>query len=180
MCRLSAYCLSQLCSLANVVSRIASAPAGMTTGKATEPANPPNTPQPNKGTGHAPPAYTLTVPGSLDTTNLGLSERQIKKQGLECLVAILKSLVAWGTVANKAPESTEPTTRSRTSEDVRADTLTPDPSRDRLSLAYTDVAQPSPITDAQDDPMRFENAKQKKTTLVEGIKRFNSKPKKVC
>jgi brefeldin A-inhibited guanine nucleotide-exchange protein len=130
-----------------------------------------------------PPSYSTTslaVSGSLDTTTLGLSERHLKKQGLECLVAILKSLVAWGTVANKAPDSTEPTTRSRTSEDGRADTLTPDGSRDRLSLSYPEVArQPSPIVEVQDDPTRFENAKQKKTTLLEGIKKFNTKPKKV-
>jgi len=34
--------------------------------------------------------------------------------------------------------------------------------------------------DIVDDPSRFESAKQKKTTLMEGIKRFNQKPKKVC
>lgn len=33
---------------------------------------------------------------------------------------------------------------------------------------------------AEDDPSRFESAKQKKTTLLEGIKKFNFKPKRVC
>lgn len=32
---------------------------------------------------------------------------------------------------------------------------------------------------ATDDPSRFENAKQRKTTLLQGIKKFNFKPKRV-
>lgn len=31
----------------------------------------------------------------------------------------------------------------------------------------------------EDEPSRFENAKQRKTTLLEGIKKFNFKPKRV-
>jgi hypothetical protein len=117
--------------------------------------------------------------------NLGVTERQLKKQGLECLVAILRSLVTWGTVAAKPAEpAAEPTTRARMSEDTRVDTLTPDPSRDRLSLSYPDGTpqpqpSPTPTGEIQDDPTRFENAKLKKTTLTEGIRKFNAKPKKV-
>jgi brefeldin A-inhibited guanine nucleotide-exchange protein len=114
----------------------------------------------------------------VDPSTVGLSERQLKKQGLECLVAILKSLVVWGTESSKP---LEPEQKPRVSEDARADTLTPDPSRDRLSLStYPDVArQSSPSVEYMDDPMKFENAKQKKTTLIEGIKKFNAKAKKV-
>lgn len=86
-------------------------------------------------------------------------------------------MVTWGTVANKPSESTEASTTARTSEDTRVDFLTPDPSRDRLSLSYPDG--PSSNTELQDESTRFENAKQKKTTLMEGIKKFNVKPKKV-
>ena len=49
-------------------------------------------------------------------------------------------------------------------------------SLDRLPLA--DVVR-GPTPDIADDPSRFESAKQKKTTLMEGIRRFNQKPKKV-
>ena len=49
-------------------------------------------------------------------------------------------------------------------------------SLDRLPLP--DVARGG-TPDIADDPSRFESAKQKKTTLMEGIKRFNQKPKKV-
>jgi hypothetical protein len=49
-------------------------------------------------------------------------------------------------------------------------------SLDRLPLP--DVARGG-TPDITDDPSRFESAKQKKTTLMEGIKRFNQKPKKV-
>jgi brefeldin A-inhibited guanine nucleotide-exchange protein len=55
---------------------------------------------------------------------------------------------------------------------------TPDASAslDRLPLA--DIVR-GPTPDIADDPSRFESAKQKKTTLMEGIRRFNQKPKKV-
>jgi hypothetical protein len=143
-----------------VVSKLASAPLSLASGKGAE--------QPN------PPA----------TGNAGPSERHLKKQGLEALVAILKSLVVWGTASTKsAPEAPpDPTTRSRTSEDNRPETLTPDPSTDRLSLSmHNDLARlTSPTVELADDPMKFENAKHKKTTLLEGIRKFNLKPKRVC
>ena len=37
----------------------------------------------------------------------------------------------------------------------------------------------TPAAIQSDDPSRFENAKQRKTTLLEGIKKFNFKPKRV-
>jgi brefeldin A-inhibited guanine nucleotide-exchange protein len=168
---------------------MASAPAGLVPGKSGEQQNQPPTPATNKNShGNAAPSFNttyLTVAGSMDTSNIGLSERHLKRQGLEALVAILKSLVTWGTASTKpapAPETaTEPSVRSRTSEDTRAETLTPDPSTDRLSwLAHHDMArQSSPTVELADDPMKFENAKQKKTTLLEGIRKFNAKPKRV-
>ena len=104
---------------------------------------------------------------------------------MECLVAVLKSLVAWGTTAsNTGP--TESPSEQRTSvappEDGREDTVTPDPSLDRLNppQSATEFSrQATPDYTAADDPSRFESAKQRKTTLLEGIKKFNFKPKRV-
>lgn len=109
---------------------------------------------------------------------MGLSESQLKRQGLECLAAVLRSLVAWGTAAGKAAD--EPlvsSSKSHSGEEVPA---TPEGSFDKLSAAAASaetLRQPTP--DVTDDPSKFESAKQKKTTLLEGIKKFNFKPKRV-
>lgn len=105
----------------------------------------------------------LGSPNTQDPTTLGLSEAHLRRQGLDCLVAVLRSLVAWGTGKN-------------TSSDEPSHTPDASVSLDRLPLP--DVARGS-TPDITDDPSRFESAKQKKTTLMEGIKRFNEKPKKV-
>jgi len=113
---------------------------------------------------------------------MGLSEHQLKRQGLECLVAVLRSLVAWGTssAGKSVAESAADAGLRSQGDDVRPETVTPDASVDRVSLSANSVEtlrQPTP--DVADDPSRFENAKQKKTTLLEGIKKFNYKPKRV-
>jgi hypothetical protein len=54
---------------------------------------------------------------------------------------------------------------------------------DRLTVSGGSVEtlrQTAPSPDINDDPSRFESARQKKTTLLEGIKKFNQKPKHVC
>ena len=108
----------------------------------------------------------LSSPHAVDPAALGQSEAQLRRQGLECLSSILRSLVAWGT--GKNPPSEEPG-NSAPMPDASA-------SLDRLPLP--DVARGA-TPDIVDDPSRFESAKQKKTTLMEGIRRFNTKPKKV-
>jgi brefeldin A-inhibited guanine nucleotide-exchange protein len=120
----------------------------------------------------------------MDTSTMGLSEGQLRRQGLECLVAVLRSLVTWGTAAGKTPaESATADTapRSQIGEEIATDTMTPDPSLDGLiaSTGSTEAFRQS-TPDIADDPTRFESAKQKKTTLLEGIKKFNFKPKRVC
>lgn len=112
---------------------------------------------------------------------MGLSEVQLRRQGLECLVAVLRSLVTWGTAAGKTPaESATADTRSQIGEEILADTMTPDPSLEGLiaSAGSTEAFRQS-TPDIADDPSRFESAKQKKTILLEGIKKFNFKPKRV-
>lgn len=109
---------------------------------------------------------------------MGLSETQLKRQGLECLTAILRSLVTWGTAAGKAAD--EPLATPSKSQVGDEAPVTPDGSLDRLSAAAASaetLRQPTP--DIADDPSKFESAKQKKTTLLEGIKKFNFKPKRV-
>lgn len=104
-------------------------------------------------------------------------EASLKRQSLECLVAVLRSLVAWGTGPGKglADVANGPSGTSiarRQSEDVRFDGG--DVPLDKLNEAAR-MSTP----DVLDDPSKFESEKQKKTMLLEGIKRFNFKPKKV-
>lgn len=72
--------------------------------------------------------------------------------------------------------------RSLASDESKQDNLVAEPSYDRLSMSLPrdPTRQPTPTVELRDDPMKFENAKQKKTTLLEGIKKFNTKPKRVC
>lgn len=149
--------------------------------KANEPTSPALSPT-NKNQTAAPPSLSsalLSVPGIVDTSVLGLSEGQLKRQGLECLAAVLRSLVVWGTAAGKAADEPPATpARSQVGEELPA---TPEGSFDKLSAPSTiaeTLRQPTP--DITDDPTKFESAKQKKTTLLEGVKKFNFKPKRVC
>ncbi|OBZ76081.1 Protein transport protein sec71 [Grifola frondosa] len=168
--------------LMNIVSKIGTAPMSHVPQKANDPTSPSLTPT-SKTHHHntVPPSLStsaLSVPGSLDTSTLGHSERQLRRQGLECLVAVLKSLVVWGTASSTTPDgATDPSTRTLF-EDIRHDTVTPDVSLDKLSAPPGSDTPRQPTPDFGDDPSKFESAKQKKTTLLEGIKKFNFKPKR--
>ena len=169
-------------SFMNIISKIGTAPVSLAPQKANDPASPAVQPQTKSQQGtQVPPSFStaaLSVPGNVDTTTIGNSEAQLRRQGLECLVAALKSLVAWGTASTSPPEQTQdPTTRSQL-EESRRDTLTPDISTERLSPGAADVSR-GQTPELADDPSKFESAKQKKTTLLEGIKKFNFKPKRV-
>lgn len=154
-----------------------------------------STKQSKDGAGPAiPPSLsTAALAGAEPHHYAGMSpEIKLRRQSLECLVAALKSLVVWSTAG--------PTARGE-------DSAPPRQSEDGLGLgrnvasaagSNVDLPQPSPSwpTDptaraasaasnglatpdqAEDDVGRFESAKQRKTTLQEGIRKFNFKPKR--
>ncbi|KAJ7276370.1 sec7 guanine nucleotide exchange factor [Mycena haematopus] len=167
--------------LMNIISKIGSMPFAAAPPKANEPPSPALSPT-VKNHGAVPPSLStsaLSVSGTMDTTVMGLSETQLKRQGLECLVAVLRSLVAWGTTSGKLSDDSLATpSRSHHSEDARRDSMAPDQSVDKLSAGTSVEALRQPTPDLVDDPSKFESAKQKKTTLLEGIKKFNFKPKR--
>ncbi|WAQ80954.1 hypothetical protein PtA15_1A292 [Puccinia triticina] len=135
-------------------------------------------------------------------------EAQLKRQSLECLVAGLQSLVAWagkGTIPANTPappgssasamHSSYPIPKGhRTSDsspslsesgghgqqDLTSGTgaaMAPTDSVTNIQLphaASTITGEREPI----DDPDRFQTAKNQKTTLIEGIRQFNFKPKR--
>ncbi|CAL1701031.1 unnamed protein product [Somion occarium] len=169
--------------LMNIISKLSTSPNTQNPQKANDPTSPGLPPTSKGHSGSVPPALStaaLSVPGNLDTSVIGLSETQLKRQALECLVAVLKSLVLWGTAsALTGDQNLDQHSRSQVGEESRAEVVTPDPSLDRLSgfpNGYDASRQPTP--ELSDDPSKFESAKQKKTTLLEGIKKFNFKPKR--
>lgn len=135
-----------------------------------------------------PPALStnaLSGPGGMDTSTLGSTEPQLRGQSLECLVAVLKSHVAWGTTNTNNVESRGDRDQTRTlpGEDSRSENMTPDHSIDLKLSATSSVSESTRIPTPEqlaDDPSKFESAKQKKTTLLASIKKFNFKPKRVC
>ncbi|KAJ6515920.1 hypothetical protein C8R45DRAFT_958068 [Mycena sanguinolenta] len=166
--------------LMNIISKIGSMPFAAAPPKVNEPPSPALSPTVKNQS--VPPSLStsaLSVSGNMDTAAIGLSETQLKRQGLECLVAVLRSLVAWGTTSGKMSDDSLATpSRSHHSEDVRRDSMAPDQSVDKLSAGASVEAIRQPTPDIADDPSKFESAKQKKTTLLEGIKKFNFKPKR--
>lgn len=134
-------------------------------------------------------------------------EAQLKRQSLECLVSLLRSLVAW---AGRSPSSSSSQTGlhpsnasssslneanggggsghespalggpSRNSEDD-AERSMEAPNGSNLptaSAANANGTLRNGSSESFDDPGRFETAKMRKTTLLEGIKKFNFKPKR--
>lgn len=126
----------------------------------------------------------------------GFTEAKLKRQSLEAMVAVLRSLVVWGTGAgsggigapsgrNSAVVSTSdtaPPSARMSVDDGRGDEYGQNhaagDSVASLRTRASSVAGRS-TPDLVDDPGRFETAKQKKTTLLEGIRKFNFKPKRV-
>ncbi|KAH7887776.1 hypothetical protein F5I97DRAFT_2011766, partial [Phlebopus sp. FC_14] len=164
----------------NIISKIATLPYTASQQKSSDSASPTVIPQTKA---HHPSSHAsgaIPVPGMIDTSNIGMSEGQLRRQGLECLVAVIRSLVLWGTATGKTPaDTTDPVSRSQTGEEAGPDTMTPDASLDKLVTFTGSVEALRQATpDVADDPTRFESAKQKKTTLLEGIKKFNFKPKR--
>lgn len=171
----------------NIISKIGTIPFTAAQQKANEPQSPALNPHTKPHSPGGAPSLTtsaLSVSGTMDTSVMGLTEHQLKRQGLECLVAVLRSMVAWGTAAAvKAADETPITlsTRLHTGEDIQPDSVAHEGSLDRLSAAGGSLeALRQPTPDLSDDPSKFESAKQKKTTLLEGLKKFNFKPKRVC
>lgn len=170
----------------NTLSKISSTHSNASAPKAAEPASPALQPSTKHHGSNVPPALStsaLAVPGNADNQNLGLSEQQLKRQGLESLVAVLRSLVTWGIASGKSlnpPEPVPDTAGSSSSIRVsNGEGMVSDPSLEKLS-APVNGGDLSRVTtpEISDDPGRFENAKQRKTILQDGIRRFNYKPKK--
>lgn len=137
------------------------------------------------------------VPESNKEAYAGLPpEIKLRRQSLECLVAALKSLVIWSTSTSTRQAGEESgQARASISEDGLGRQLAasqagsqtelpmPTPSWPEVGSSRAASTVPSnglntPVPDAEDDVGRFESAKARKTNMLEGIKKFNFKPKK--
>jgi brefeldin A-inhibited guanine nucleotide-exchange protein len=98
---------------------------------------------------------------------------ELKKRGLELMVkGILRPLVAWCNA--KAPSSNVAV------ESELKDSASPDKEKDTgLGLIKEGEEKKPKVAGSIDDPTQFQNLKHRKQVLLEGIKRFNQKPKKV-
>lgn len=123
-------------------------------------------------------------------------ETQLQRQSLECLISVIRSLVAWAGRPTVNPSSTSianlASSSSTTLPDLGNDSPAGPSSRnsedegDRsmelpASAKENGALPPTPgsgTAESSDDPGRFETAKLRKTTLLEGIKKFNFKPKR--
>ncbi|KDR83773.1 hypothetical protein GALMADRAFT_236138 [Galerina marginata CBS 339.88] len=168
--------------LMNIISKFGSSSSSGNPQRAPEPPSPALSPTPKaQGSSHISWNVSgLSVPGTMDTSTMGLSEGQLRRQGLECLVSVLRSLVAWGTATTKGAEEGAPLLSARSqTEETKRDPVTPEVNLEKLSVSGGSVETFRQATpDHADDPTKFESAKQKKTTLLEGIKKFNYKPKR--
>ena len=139
-----------------------------------------------------PPSLATTALGGNDGADAphyaGLSpEIKLRRQSLECLVAALKSLVTWSTVT-----SSRPAEDSRHSMDglgrqqegsvagstTHLDVTAPTPTWPADVSSRTSISGINTPDNGEDDVEKFENAKQRKNSLQEGIKKFNFKPKR--
>jgi len=153
--------------------------------------------QDSRGGPAIPPSLSTAalVPETNKEAYAGLSpEIKLRRQSLECLVAALKSLVVWSTHSSSRQVDEG---RPSISEDGigRQMAMSQTGSHTDLPTATTGGATPTwpevgasraastgmntPIpTEGDDDVGRFETAKARKTNLLEGIKKFNFKPKR--
>lgn len=213
--------------LMNVVSKIAQTHVSDEAGIGG--AGPPELQKNEKGNGPSIPP-SLSTTGAQEIQSMDQSkdrseregafnpEMKLKKQSLDCLCSVLKSLVIWsgkgsqqdrnetnqgvcgnghpglglGIVEGSSPRESTDTRGGDPNESLMSpsssmplETInistptigTPDPSGGNTPTSSSAPGGGLGLT-GEDDPLRFENAKQRKTSLIEGIRKFNVKPKR--
>ncbi|KAI9469661.1 MAG: hypothetical protein EXX96DRAFT_654121 [Benjaminiella poitrasii] len=139
-----------------------------------------------------PPLTTATILHTdKQNSQMAMPESAIRFKSLECLVAVLRSLVSWYTnnsvsiTASDESKGDEDTPRA--SEDQSSSpiiTAHSNSSVSRLNSSIANNGSSQALNSASngpsrlDDPEEFENLKHRKQMLQEGIRQFNWKPKK--
>lgn len=109
----------------------------------------------------------------------------LKMQALNCVVSVLRSLNSWAQKAlNPTEPATEGLTKSRSNQSLSVSSFVNDKRasllREPNANNLGDDESKSILSQGleMDDPMQFENLKQRKTELSSCINLFNNKPKK--
>ncbi|KAK4508835.1 uncharacterized protein ATC70_013458 [Mucor velutinosus] len=176
--------------LVNVLSKITTSHNQPTNGKDYD-----NHPDPISSVhagGHAhssvvipPPLTTATILNSdKQNAQTAMPESAIRFKSLECLVAVLRSLVGW--YSNNSVSITAGDTAKKDDDTPRASedhsiTHHANVSSSRLASPATNGSYTALNTGSSsrlDDPEEFENLKHRKQLLQEGVRQFNWKPKK--
>ncbi|OZJ03359.1 hypothetical protein BZG36_02985 [Bifiguratus adelaidae] len=159
--------------------------------------------QPTQNSVAAEHAKQVNLPPALTTTSLVSNDKHtkehtapnelaIKYKSLECLVSVLRSLVAWynkdavRVSTNGDIEDADHVPRDIDENVANTDknqlTQHANGSSSRLSASSSTVSVVTPAQDARaaatDDPEQFEYFKHRKQLLQSGIRKFNWKPKK--
>ncbi|KAF7527561.1 hypothetical protein PCG10_002524 [Penicillium crustosum] len=102
------------------------------------------------------------------------SEYGLKQQGLECLVAILRSLDNWATHrTDEQPEAAIPSKSMDNSRESLDTSVLVSPHPESFESG-TGRSTPMP----EDDPNQIEKVKQRKIALTNAVQQFNFKPKR--
>jgi brefeldin A-inhibited guanine nucleotide-exchange protein len=160
---------------------------------AAEQSQTPATPAPSTpGRPSLPPSLTTSALAETTPADAHLSEARLRRLALDSLVDVLRSLVAWGIVARQGQQTADLEASASNSQMQSRASIHEDPNQ-RLDSSESVLDRLSPVQGgsidlrrntsdlavAVDDPSRFESAKQRKTILLEGIRKFNFKPKRV-
>jgi len=186
--------------LMNVISKIGTQAAAGANKAAIDGPNSPVAPSGQRSSAVPPSLSTSALtnrPGDDKAKDAHSGDVNLRRLSLECLVFVLRSLVAWGTTAGRSVTDPTPALGSTSAStpgpapgaaDSRA-SFDASASDTNLATAVGERAPGFSVTeltaarestpDLRDDPDMFDRAKQIKTTLVEGTKKFNAKPKKV-
>ncbi|KAK7207757.1 hypothetical protein BZA70DRAFT_265101 [Myxozyma melibiosi] len=143
-----------------------------------------------------PPSFSSSAVQTIQTTAQAELLSQVpleyilKREALECLVTMLRSLVSWATTGidqekSKARGDDDDDSESIADEDGRSGLSSANgaatPSSSTLALPSSNGVNGSSTngsTTPIDDPSQFESLKHRKTALLEAIKQFNFKPKR--
>ncbi|KAK9475476.1 uncharacterized protein V1510DRAFT_409312 [Dipodascopsis tothii] len=131
-----------------------------------------------------PPSFSIAASSiqahSIDASIVPI-EYILKRQALECLVAVLRSLVTWSQngIADATARFTESTHETEHSTEECSRSGTPGtPSASTVNLGLEAPTRTNGRTTPIDDPTQFESLKHRKTALLDGIRMFNFKPKR--
>ncbi|OLL21713.1 Protein transport protein sec72 [Neolecta irregularis DAH-3] len=141
---------------------------------------------------HAGQSDSLPSSVALDTSGAVLPvEYHLRRQALECIVAVLRSLVEWSETGMAAAIAINLDGSERLSGDTRSEDLearrssgtqlstgTRTPSSTSFFATNSANESKNGVLTLVDDPTQFETQKHFKNALLDGIRSFNYKPKR--